>query len=54
MPQTDEVVQFRTTIECKRADGAWEATEPAGDTDVLGRGDDPREAVANYVEALNA
>jgi len=44
--------QFTTTIELRKENGAWKATEPAGKQDVYGRGDDPREAVRNYVEAL--
>jgi len=47
-----EPKQFHTTIECRQEDGAWKATEPAGEQDVYGRGDNPREAVKHYVEAL--
>lgn len=48
----DDVDYFRTTIECRRENGAWKATEPAGGSDLFGRGDNPREAVANYLEVL--
>jgi len=44
--------RFRTTIECVQENGVWTATEPSGDQDVYGRGDNPREAVVHYVEAL--
>lgn len=44
---------FNTTIRCEPSGDAWKATEPAGDQDVYGRGDNPREAVKNYVEALD-
>ena len=47
-----DVELFRTTIKCQRENGAWKATEPAGEQDVWGRGDNPREAVKHYVEAL--
>jgi len=49
---TDPDDRFRTTIECVQENGAWKATEPAGDQDVIGRGENPREAVVHYVEAL--
>lgn len=43
---------FITTIRVEPSGDAWKATEPAGEQDVHGRGGDPREAVKNYVEAL--
>lgn len=52
MCSSDGVDRFRTTIECRRENGAWKATEPASDSQLYGRGDSPREAVSNYVEAL--
>jgi len=52
MSKTDNLEQFTTTLKCSKENGAWKATEPAGEQDVYGRGDNPREAVKHYVEAL--
>lgn len=49
---TDQIDRFHTTIECRRDGDAWKATEPAAEGQVFGRGSNPREAVKNYVEAL--
>jgi len=48
----EDVEQFTTTIRCVKENGAWKATEPAGEQDVYGRGENPREAVTHYIEAL--
>jgi len=50
---TTQVNRFSTTIQCHRNGDTWRATEPHGDRDVVGEGDNPREAVVDYVEGLN-
>lgn len=52
--EQDDREAFRTVIELEPSgDDAWKATEPKGKQDVYGRGDNPREAVKNYVEVLD-
>lgn len=45
--------RIRITIDVEENDdGSWKAFEPASDSDLYGRGENPRQAVANYALAL--
>lgn len=43
----------RTTIEYWRENESWHAAEPSRDHDLVGRGETPTEAVANYGAAVD-
>jgi hypothetical protein len=40
--------RVRYTIEVAEENGAYHATEPASNSDIVGRGDTHAEAIANY------
>jgi hypothetical protein len=44
----------RTTIEFWVEGDEWEATEPRSDSEIFGTGSDPREAVVDYIDQLEA
>ena len=43
----------RTTIEFWEEEQIWKATEPASDRELIGHGDTPAAAIANYGDLLD-
>jgi hypothetical protein len=52
MTDQDQRKPFMTTIRVEPINDGWTATEPDGEQNVWGHGEGPREAVIDYIEAL--